>query len=227
MHRKPNPLICALDTADINRAVMLAKAVAGKVAMVKLGLEFFTAHGISGVQKIIDLGLKIFLDLKLHDIPNTVVGALNAVKSLDIEMLTIHISGGRGMIQASVDALQDSQVIPVGVTVLTSIDDNDMRDCGIDKPVADHVMRLVDLAVESGLPAIVCSAHEVPVIRRKYPSIRLVVPGIRVAEATNDQKRVDTPKAALLKGADYLVIGRAITQSTNPSDAVDAILNTL
>ncbi|ABD44009.1 orotidine-5'-phosphate decarboxylase [Anaplasma phagocytophilum] len=228
MHQK-NPIICALDTADLERATTLAKAISGKVAMAKVGLEFFTAHGLSGVQKIVDLGFRIFLDLKLHDIPNTVRGALKSVVNLPaIDMLTIHVSGGKNMIMGAIDALKECDIEPVGVTVLTSMDDVDLRACGINSSVEAHVMNLVDLAVSSGLNAIVCSAKEVASIRKKYPSLKLVVPGIRMAQsATGDQKRVDTPKDTLAAGADYLVIGRVITQSSDPAGEIDKILKTL
>ncbi|KKA00933.1 orotidine 5'-phosphate decarboxylase [Anaplasma phagocytophilum str. CR1007] len=132
------------------------------------------------------------------------------------------------MIMGAIDALKECDIEPVGVTVLTSMDDVDLRACGINSSVEAHVMNLVDLAVSSGLNAIVCSAKEVASIRKKYPSLKLVVPGIRMAQsATGDQKRVDTPKDALAAGADYLVIGRVITQSSDPAGEIDKILKTL
>ena len=222
-----NPIICAVDTRDMDRAVAMATALSGKVAMMKLGLEFFTSHGIEGVQKIIDLGFGVFLDLKLHDIPNTVVGALNSIKKLKIAMVTLHISGGKEMMRSAVNALEGSSIIPVGVTVLTSMDNADLRECGITAEVDSHVMKLVDLAVESGLEAVVCSAYEIGYIRRKYPTMKLIVPGIRVeTHIAHDQKRVKTPKDAMAAGADYLVIGRAITNSADPVGVVDKILST-
>ncbi|MGN7678323.1 MAG: orotidine-5'-phosphate decarboxylase [Anaplasma sp.] len=224
----PNsPIICALDMMDINRAIELTKEVSGRVAMVKLGLEFFSAYGISGVHQVANLGVPIFLDLKLHDIPNTVAMAIGAIKTLDIAMLTIHVSGGRNMIQASVDVLSDSKILPVGVTVLTSIDDADFEDFGIHGPVGSHVMRLVDLAVDAGLQAVVCSAHEVSTIRKRHPELKLVVPGVRLNVDVNDHKRVKTPIEALSDGANYLVIGRPITQSPNPYAAIDEILHSI
>ncbi|MCU7611451.1 orotidine-5'-phosphate decarboxylase [Anaplasma capra] len=220
-----NPIICALDMMDIDRAVALTKAVRSKVAMVKLGLEFFSLYGTSGVQRIIELGVPVFLDLKLHDIPNTVARAINAVKCLDIAMLTIHVSGGKSMIRSSLDALLDTNILLAGVTVLTSLDEDDLSAfLGVRKSLESYVMRLVDLAVDAGLRAVVCSAHEVGPIRKLHPGIKLVTPGIRITTGTDDQKRVKTPMEALSEGADYLVIGRPITQSPDPSVKVDEIL---
>lgn len=227
MRRSVNPIICALDTTDFDVAVRLAKAVAGKVAMVKLGLGFFVAHGIPGVRKILDLGVKVFLDLKLHDIPNTVNSAIESIRDLDVEMLTIHVSGGRNMIEKAVRSLEGSGVMPVGVTVLTSMDERDLSELGVQHSVANHVIKLVDLAVSAGLNAIVCSAHEVSVIKSKYPNIVLVVPGIRNTHVSHDQKRVQSVADALSAGADYLVIGRMISESSDPAAAVDEIVSAL
>ncbi|MGN7661040.1 MAG: orotidine-5'-phosphate decarboxylase [Anaplasma sp.] len=222
-----SPIICALDMMDIDRAIELTKEVSSRVAMVKLGLEFFAAYGISGVRQVVNLGVPVFLDLKLHDIPNTVAMAISAIKTLDVAMLTIHVSGGRNMIRAAVDILSGSKILPVGVAVLTSIDDADFEDFGIHGPVGSHVMRLVNLAVDAGLRTVVCSAHEVSAIRKRHPKIKLVVPGVRLNVDINDHKRVKTPTEAIFEGADYLVIGRPITQSSNPSAAIDKILHSI
>ena len=223
-----NPVICALDTSDLDKALAMAKTVSDKVAMVKLGLEFFTAHGVQGVQRIIDLGLRVFLDLKLHDIPNTVVGALSSIRALHIDMVTLHISGGREMMRCAANALADSRILPIGVTVLTSMDSADLCECGVMSTIDSHVMTLVDLAVDSGLKAVVCSAHEISVIRRKYPTIKLIVPGVRTdIQVVHDQKRVMTPKDAIAAGADYIVIGRAITCSDDPVEAIEGIMSTI
>ena len=223
-----NPIICAIDTSDLDKALAMAETVSNKVAMVKLGLEFFTAHGLQGVQRIIDLGLNVFLDLKLHDIPNTVVGALNSIKTLHIDMVTLHISGGREMIRCAANVLVNSGILPIGVTVLTSMDSTDLQECGVGSSIDSHVRTLVDLAVDSGLNAVVCSAHEISSIRKKYPTIKLIVPGVRTdMYVIHDQKRVMTPKDAIAEGADYLVIGRAITCSDDPAGVIEDILSTL
>ncbi|WP_169193616.1 orotidine-5'-phosphate decarboxylase [Anaplasma platys] len=225
MRRSTNPIICALDTTDFDTATSLARVLAGKVAMVKLGLGFFIAHGIPGVRRILDLGVKVFLDLKLHDIPNTVNSAIESIRDLDVEMLTIHVNGGRNMIKGAVDLLKGSGVLPVGVTVLTSMDERDLVECGVEHSVTHHVLKLVDLAVSSGLNAVVCSAHEVSAIKNEYPNLILVVPGIRNAQVSDDQKRVKSVAEALASGADYLVIGRMITASADPASAIDKIVS--
>ncbi|AAZ68331.1 orotidine-5'-phosphate decarboxylase [Ehrlichia canis] len=223
-----NPIICALDTYDINHALRLTKMLYGKISMVKLGLEFFTAHGLSGVQAVSDCGIPIFLDLKLHDIPNTVGKAISVIKSLNIAMLTIHISGGRDMMLSAIDSIFGSMIKLIGVTVLTSIDDSDLKDIGIDRSSIQHVMLLSKVAQEIGLYGIVCSAFEVQEVRNQCgKDFKLVVPGIRFEDDYSDQKRVKNPKDAILAGADYLVIGRPITMSSDPIQTVDAILSSI
>ncbi|AHC39105.1 orotidine-5'-phosphate decarboxylase [Ehrlichia muris] len=221
-----NPVICALDTRDINHALQLTKMLYGKISMVKLGLEFFTAYGLSGVQTIADCGVPVFLDLKLHDIPNTVSKAISVIKSLNIAMLTIHISGGREMIMRAMDSISGSKIKLVGVTVLTSIDNSDLSDIGVNISSIQQVMLLSKLAREAGLYGIVCSAFEVEEVRNQYTKedLKLIVPGIRFGVDCNDQKRVKKPRDAMLAGADYLVIGRPITMSRDPVQTVDTIL---
>ncbi|KJV68695.1 orotidine-5'-phosphate decarboxylase [Candidatus Neoehrlichia procyonis] len=222
-----NPIICALDTANIDYAIQLAKLIKDKVSMIKLGLEFFIAHGISGIKVLSQLDIPIFLDLKLHDIPNTVSKAIYVLKDLNIKMITIHISGGKEMIVRSIDVLIDSNILLIGVTVLTSMNDNDLKDIGIYQSTRAHVSSLVKLAVDSGLKGVVCSAHEVKKIRQKYCDLKLIVPGIRMTGDSGDQKRVSIPKTVMLDGANYLVIGRPITQSNNPVYAIESILNNI
>ena len=219
-----SPIICALDTMDIARALEVTRVISGRVAMVKLGLEFFTVYGIAGVQKVIELGVPVFLDLKLHDIPNTVARTIHSVRDLNIAMLTIHVSGGRDMMRAAADALSETNILLAGVTVLTSVGDNDFADFGINGSLESHVIRLVDLAVGAGLRAVVCSAHEIGAIRNRYPNVTLVVPGIRFDSGIDDQKRTKTPMDALSDGANYLVVGRPITQSPDPLAAIDKML---
>ncbi|ABD45528.1 orotidine 5'-phosphate decarboxylase [Ehrlichia chaffeensis str. Heartland] len=221
-----NPIICALDTHDINHALLLTKMLYGRVSMVKLGLEFFTAYGLSGVQAIADCGVPIFLDLKLHDIPNTVSKAISVIASLNVAMLTIHVSGGREMMIRAMDSISGSVTKLVGVTVLTSMDDSDLKEIGVNESPVQQVMLLSKLAREVGLYGIVCSAFEAKEVRNRYTEkdLKLIVPGIRFDSDCNDQKRVKSPKDAMLAGANYLVIGRPITMSSDPVQTVEDIL---
>jgi len=230
-----NPLLCAIDTADLARARALAAAVAGVAAGIKLGLEFFAAHGPAGVQQVIGTDTPLFLDLKLHDIPNTVAGAVRAAAALEPLLLTLHIAGGPGMMEAARNAadLVASQgkrrVKLLGVTVLTSLDDGDLSAVGQQGPVGEQVQRLALLARDRGLDGVVCAPLEVAALRQLCgPDFLLVVPGIRPAgAASSDQKRVMGPRAAIQAGADYLVVGRPITEAAHPAAAAQAILDEL
>ncbi|QLK53139.1 orotidine-5'-phosphate decarboxylase [Ehrlichia ruminantium] len=225
---KHNPIICALDTHDIHKALRLTKMLYGKISMVKLGLEFFVAHGISGVQRISDCGIPIFLDLKLHDIPNTVSRAVSVIKSSNIAMLTIHISGGQEMMRRTMDVIFDSMLKIIGVTVLTSVDVCDLREIGIGNSTVQQVILLSKLAQKVGLYGIVCSPLEVKEVRAQCDKdLKIIVPGIRLGDNIDDQKRTDSPKSAILSGADYLVIGRPITENTDPVKVVDIILSSI
>ena len=221
-----NPILCAIDTNQLARAQTLIAATAGAVGGVKLGLEFFVAHGPDGIRKAAGEQKNLFLDLKLHDIPNTVAGAVKSSLALDPLLLTVHCSGGPAMMRAAVEARGSARTKIVGVTVLTSLDDNDLAAIGQGRPAAAQVERLARLAQESGLDGIVCSPQEVAMLRdvcRK--DFLLVVPGIRPAGAAiGDQKRVQTPRDAIAAGADYLVIGRPITEAPDPGAAARAIL---
>lgn len=229
----PNPIICALDTTDIEQARRLCRAVTGHVGAVKLGLEFFTAHGAAGVQTIQKTGVPVFLDLKFHDIPNTVAGAVRAAARLGVWMLTVHTLGGRDMLKAAVDAAKDESALRglaaplvVGVTILTSMDAKDVAEIGVSRDIEHQVQHLAALAHGAGLDGCVCSPHEIGVIKsRVSPHLKLVVPGIRpLTSSTDDQKRTMAPARAVEEGADYLVIGRPITQAANPASAASAIL---
>ena len=230
-----NPLLCAIDTADLARAQALASAVAGVAGGIKLGLEFFAAHGPAGVEQVAGATTPLFLDLKLHDIPNTVAGAVRAAAALEPLLLTLHIAGGPGMMEAARNAadLVASQgkrrVKLLGVTVLTSLDDGDLAAVGQRGPVGEQVQRLALLARDSGLDGVVCAPVEVAALRQLCgPDFLLVVPGIRPAGSeSGDQKRVMGPRAAIQAGADYLVVGRPITEAAHPSAAAQAILNEL
>lgn len=231
-----NPILCAVDTTDITIAKRLASQLEGKVGALKLGLEFFTANGAAGVQQIASANAPIFLDLKFHDIPNTVSKAIKATAPLDTFILTVHTLGGRDMMKAAADAASENSAktgkrrpYVVGVTVLTSMDQNDLAGIGITAALADQVKRLAELAKSSGLDGVVCSPLEIDLIRSVCgKDFKLVVPGIRPAgSATGDQKRVLTPREAVDKGADFLVIGRPITEASDPAAAAQEIASSL
>lgn len=221
-----NPIFCALDTSDVEAAIRLAASLKGAVGGIKLGLEFFVANGPEGMRRAA-AGLPLFLDLKLHDIPNTVAGAVRSIAPLGVTMTTIHASGGADMMKAAVGAAAESPTRPwlLGVTVLTSLDQDSLPAIGIGGTVADSVKRLAALAQASGLDGAVCSPHEVAVLRAQCgPGFKLVVPGIRPAGSeSGDQRRVMTPKQAMAAGADFLVIGRPITGASDPAAAARSI----
>jgi orotidine-5'-phosphate decarboxylase len=212
-------LIVALDTPDLTEAVRLADAVSHHSGALKLGLEFFLAHGRSGYEAI--KGAPIFLDLKLHDIPNTVAGAVRAVLDLRPKMLTIHASGGPAMVaaaKAAASSVPDPPLI-LAVTLLTSLDAASVKAIGVDRSPTDQVRLLAAMAVQAGADGLVCSPHEVPSLREMFgPSVRLVVPGIRPSGSPlGDQARVMTPKEAVSAGADWIVVGRPIAASSDPA----------
>jgi len=219
-------IYCAIDTPDLAAAERLADALAGAVGGIKLGLEFFAANGPAGVARLAEKGLPIFLDLKLHDIPNTVAGAVRAILPLAPSILTVHAGGGRSMLEAAVEARgRASQMRIVGVTVLTSLDDDDLDRMGWAEGSEVTVKRLADEAKAGGLDGIVCSPREAAAMRAAFgPDFLLVVPGIRPAwAAAGDQKRITTPADAAAAGADVLVIGRPITGAEKPAEAAQRI----
>ena len=222
-----NRIFVALDTSDLDRARSLAQKVRHHVGGVKLGLEFFCANGPAGVRAIEEIGLPVFLDLKLHDIPNTVAKAVQSLAPLRPAVLTVHASGGRAMLEdAKAAAHSDTRV--VAVTMLTSLDDDDLSAIGVSGSAHDQVLRLADLAREAGLDGIVCSGAEVKAAHRAWPKGYFVVPGVRPVDGSSgDQKRVVTPRRALDDGASMLVIGRPITQASDPDEAARAIAATL
>lgn len=218
----------ALDTTDLGHALELAKSLSGHVGGMKVGKEFFTACGPEGVQAVTDCGMPVFLDLKFHDIPNTVAGAIRAALPLTPYMVNVHAFGGEAMMRAAASAAAEAgegRPIVLGVTVLTSMDESDLQGVGVETPVPDQVLRLASLAQYSGLDGIVCSAREVEDLREHLgKDFKLVVPGIRPKWASSDdQKRIVTPAAAIAIGADYLVIGRPITGADDPVEAADKI----
>lgn len=224
-------IFVALDTPDLEKAVALARSLKGLVGGMKVGKEFFTSLGPRGVQAISDEGMPVFLDLKFHDIPNTVASALRAALPLSPFMINVHASGGAAMMTAAANALKEATPKPVllGVTVLTSMSEEDLTGIGLDVAVPDQVRRLALLAKDSGLDGVVCSAKEVEMLREACgPDFKLVVPGIRpVWAASDDQKRIVTPKNAVDMGADYLVIGRPITGAEDPVKAARLIAEEL
>ncbi len=222
-----SPIYVALDTPDIERAKAIATRVRNHVGGIKLGLEFFSANGRAGIREMATLGLPIFLDLKFHDIPNTVAKAVQALRPLEPAIITVHASGGRAMMEDAKAAAPLGTKV-VGVTVLTSLDGDDLSSVGLSADPHDQVMRLTALAREAGLDGVVCSGNEVAAARKLWPGGYFVVPGVRPPGGSiGDQKRVMTPRAALDAGASVLVVGRPITQAEDPDLAAREIEATL
>jgi orotidine-5'-phosphate decarboxylase len=221
------PIFVAIDTPDVHRAAAIARGVRGIAGGVKLGLEFFCANGREGVLRIAEGELPVFLDLKLHDIPNTVARAVEALAPLEPAVLTVHAAGGRAMLAAAKAAAPPSTKV-VAVTVLTRLDATDLAEAGVIGSPAEQVARLAELARDSGVDGIVCSGAEVAAAHAAWPDGFFVVPGVRPAGAESaDQKRVVTPRRAVEDGASILVIGRPITEATDPAQAIADIASTL
>lgn len=221
------PIFVAIDTPDLERAESIARGVRDQAGGLKLGLEFFAANGPEGVRRLGEAGLPVFLDLKLHDIPNTVAKAVEALAPLAPAVLTVHAAGGRAMLAAA-KAAAPAHTKVVAVTVLTSLDGNDLDELGYRNAPADQVERFADLARESGVDGIVCSGAEVAAASARWPGGVFVVPGVRPAGGeVGDQKRVATPAEALGAGASILVIGRPITGAPDPARAIADIAATL
>ncbi len=222
-----NPIFVAVDTPDIAAARALVRAVGRHVGGVKLGLEFFCANGPAGVAAIAGEGLPVFLDLKLHDIPNTVAGALHSLAGLAPAIVTVHATGGLAMLAAARAAAPVATKV-VAVTVLTSLDDDDLAAAGVASGTAAQVARLAGVVRAAGLDGVVASPHETAAVRAAWPSAAIIVPGVRPAgSAVGDQKRVMTPRDALAAGASVLVIGRPITGAPDPAAAAAAIAASL
>jgi orotidine-5'-phosphate decarboxylase len=223
-----NPIICALDTVDLEAAASLAGAIRAQVGGVKLGKEFLAAHGPQGVRRIAASGLPLFLDVKFHDIPNTVAGAIRGLLPLKPAIVNVHAAGGPAMLAAARDVVATAGTARpwlIAVTVLTSLDDADLAAVGQQGPVTAQVVRLAKLAQAQGCDGVVCAPQEIAALRGACgPDFKLVVPGIRPAgSAAGDQKRVMGPAEALKAGADRLVIGRPITAAADPAAAASGI----
>ncbi len=231
-----NPIIAALDVPSAEQALKLAEQIAPAVGAFKIGSELFTAAGPDIVKKIRALGASVFLDLKFHDIPNTVAKSVACAVRLDVQMLTIHTSGGLEMMRAAEKSAQDaaeklnlSAPFLLGVTVLTSSNNETLAEIGCEADTEKQVIRLAQLAVKSGLRGLVCSPLEIIALRKILPvHIQLVTPGIRTgAEKADDQKRTLTPREAISAGANWLVIGRPIYAAENPRAAAEKILESI
>ena len=224
-------VIIALDTPDEQKALELVKLLKHKVSVFKVGLELFCSEGPEIVNKINDLGCKVFLDLKFHDIPNTVAGAARAALSTGAFMFNVHASGGREMMR-KVREMVDSAELPekpivIAVTVLTSLDESDLNDINISKSPLEQVKTLALLTKESGLDGVVASPREITAIREVAgQDFVIVTPGVRPAWAqAGDQKRIMTPAEALDAGASYIVVGRPVTAAPNPVEAIDKLFS--
>jgi orotidine-5'-phosphate decarboxylase len=224
-------IIVAIDTIDTNEALKITKLIPD-VGAFKLGLEYFCANGPKGISKISETGVKIFLDLKFHDIPNTVAGAIRASLNLEPYMMTVHLSGGYNMLHRTMEEVREycskkslKRPLILGVSVLTSIDNSDFSALGIKGKIEDQVVRLAKLAEYAGLDGLVCSAKELKIVKREAgKNLILVTPGIRPAGGeVNDQKRILTPAQAIKDGANFLVIGRPITSVDDPQEALNNI----
>lgn len=221
-------LIVALDFPGAAPALALADRLEGLCRWFKVGLELYLAEGNSIVHELRKRGFSVFLDLKFHDIPNTVAGAVRSAAGAGGELLTVHAAGGPAMLEAAVEAANSVPNPPqlLAVTVLTSMDQLQLSAVGIDQSPETLVLRLADTAAEAGISGLVASPQEVSTLRQRFPEATLVIPGIRPAgAAVGDQKRIATPSAALAAGASYLVIGRPITQAPDPVAAARAILD--
>ncbi len=222
-----SPILVALDYPTGQAALELADQLAPDLCRLKVGKELFTRCGPALVEKLQNKGFDIFLDLKFHDIPNTVAGAVRAAAELGVWMVNVHAGGGRRMMEAAADAVQNAshQPLLIGVTVLTSMSDEDLTELGYTESAQERVMRLAALAQSSGLDGVVCSALETADLRRERGAdFCLVTPGIRLAgDEAGDQRRVVTPAQGLANGSDYLVIGRSITGADDPLAALERV----
>jgi orotidine-5'-phosphate decarboxylase len=225
MTNAADKIIVALDVASRKEMLRLVEQLRPEISFFKIGLQLYTAEGPDIVGAALSTGAKVFLDLKLHDIPHTVTKAVESATTLGVQMLTIHLSGGAEMIRAAAEA-KKGEISILGVTVLTSSTEATLREIGGAGTTDDQVLRLAKLGVENGIDGLVASPHEIKRLREQFGhKIKIVVPGIRPSWAdAGDQKRFMTPREAIDAGADYLVIGRPITAHKNPREALEKIL---
>ena len=221
-------LIVALDFPDSHTALSAVDRLDGQCHWFKVGLELYPAAGNSIVESLERRGFSIFLDLKLHDIPNTVAGAVRSAAVCGASMLTVHASGGPAMLAAAAEAAMKTDRAPrlLAVTVLTSMDQGALEAVGVADSAARQVLRLAEITWQAGIQGFVSSSEEVAALRSQFPAATLVIPGIRPAgAAVGDQKRIATPRTAIAEGADFLVVGRPITQASDPAAAAAAVLD--
>src|SRR5687768_12574479 len=226
-------IVLVLDVSSRAEALQLVGSLHGLTGMFKVGLQLFAAEGPALVREIIDRGGKVFLDLKFHDIPNTVRNAAVEAAKMGVSMMTIHTAGGRKMMEEVTKELAaqfgKNRPMVVGVTVLTSLDHTGLDEIGIHTPMDEQVLRMARLAESCGLDGVVCSPQEIELIRRWVgPQFKIVTPGIRVpGQAPDDQHRTPAPAAAITPGADYIVVGRAVTSSADPRHALEQVIQSL
>jgi orotidine-5'-phosphate decarboxylase len=228
MTKAADKIIVALDVPTKEEALTLVEKLGGQISFFKIGLQLYTAEGPEIVRAVLSTNSKVWLDLKLYDIPNTVGRAVESASRLGVQMLTIHLSGGSEMVRAAT-ATRVNNMLLLGVTVLTSATEETLREIGIHGKVDDQVLRLAKLGVEAGIDGVVASSHEIKPLRREFgDKIKIVVPGIRPSwSEPGDQRRTMTPREALEAGADYLVMGRPIIANAQPAEAVARILQEL
>ena len=233
MNEEHGSAIVALDVNSRSEALKLVDAVSGQVGMLKVGNQLFMAAGPAIVREIVDRGERMFLDLKFHDIPSTVSRAAFEAARLGVSMITVHAAGGAEMIGTTVNRLQDSfgdnRPLVLAVTVLTSVNTSALAASGVEGALSDQVMRLSRVALEAGADGLVCSAHEIAMLRKEFgtdPTI--VTPGVRMPDqSADDQQRVATPVEAVAAGANYIVIGRFVNQAENPRAALEEVIRSL
>lgn len=219
------PICIALDVSDLASATVLVDRLSGEVPVFKVGLELFAAEGPRAVSEIRRRGAEVFLDLKVNDIPKQAAGAVRSAAAHGVAYLTVHGNGGRDMVRAAADAAAGDGPVILVVSVLTSLDDEALRDVGVERTAEEQVAAMAELASGEGAPGLVLGAGEVPAVRDRYPELFLVTPGIRpAATEAGDQRRTGTPAAAVRAGADLLVLGRAVTDADDPVAALRGVL---
>lgn len=225
-----NPyLIVALDVPNKKRMIEVLSKMPDSVSWYKIGLELFTAEGPSILEVLKNMNKSIFLDLKLHDIPKTVSNTVKVISDYDVDLITVHSLGGRTMLESAVSAAKNISNAPkiVSVTTLTSINQNDLVNIGIEKSLSDQALSLAQMSIDAGIDGLVTSAHEACTLKNHFPDSLLVTPGIRFSNDNDDQKRVSTPRFAAEQGSTHIVIGRPILNANNPSKVVEKIYNDL